>query len=207
MIRPVVAASLGFLLITVGGAAAQPANEVEICRDGRACFPLQIELRLEREPTSREGFDRGAAGGSRYRRQELEAYYQLRMDKTPYTCTPIGGRRNLRKRGNDRPGTDVEHIVALAEAHDSGLRPEDLKTFAADPANLTLAMPTENRTEKSDRDAAEYLPEHNQCWFAARVLHVKQKWELAVDPAEAEALRHALAGCTPAQIARPTCPP
>ena len=66
-------------------------------------------------------------------------------------------------------------------------------------------MPYENRTVKSDRDAADYLPEHNQCWFAARVIAVKQRWGLSVDEREAQFLKTALAGCTPEQIARPVC--
>ena len=66
-------------------------------------------------------------------------------------------------------------------------------------------MPYENRTVKSDRDAADYLPEHNQCWFATRVIAVKQRWGLSVDEREARFLKTALAGCTPEQIARPVC--
>ena len=66
-------------------------------------------------------------------------------------------------------------------------------------------MPYENRTVKSDRDAADYLPEHNQCWFAGRVIAVKQRWGLSVDEREAQFLKTALAGCTPEQIARPAC--
>ena len=73
------------------------------------------------------------------------------------------------------------------------------------PFNLTVAMPYENRTVKSDRDAADYLPEHNQCWLAARVIAVKQRWGLSVDDREAQFLKTGLAGCTAEQIARPVC--
>ena len=54
--------------------------------------------------------------------------------------------------------TDVEHIVALSEAHDSGLCAADAETrsrFGHDLINLTLADPHTNRVEKSDRDAAD----------------------------------------------------
>lgn len=126
------------------------------------------------------------------------------MDHTPYTCGPIGGEEGLSNR-DDQRGTDVEHIVALAEAHDNGLSANDMITFSGDPLNLTLAMPYENRTAKADRDAADYLPAHNQCWFAGRVIAVKQRWGLSVDEREAQFLKTALAGCTPEQMARPVC--
>ena len=45
--------------------------------------------------------------------------------------------------------------TALAEAHDSGLDPDDMLTFSGDPLNLTLALPHENRPLKGDRDAAD----------------------------------------------------
>ena len=68
--------------------------------------------------------------------------------------------------------TDIEHMVARSEAHDSGLCAADDATrraFARDLLNLTLAAPGLNRYQKSDRDAAEWLPQRNRCWFAARV--------------------------------------
>ena len=43
--------------------------------------------------------------------------------------------------------TDIEHIVARSEAHDSGLCAAD-----SDPVNLTLASPSVNRLRKSDKD-------------------------------------------------------
>ncbi|MXY64306.1 MAG: HNH endonuclease [Gammaproteobacteria bacterium] len=94
--------------------------------------------------------------------------------------------------------TDIEHIVAAAEAHDSGLcaRPiEDRKKFARDLENLTLASPRVNRWQKSDKDAAEWLPDHHRCWYVQTIVSVKRKWKLSVDQAEADALRAVLEGC------------
>ena len=81
----------------------------------------------------------------------------------------------------------------------------DMVSRRPSPLNLTRAMPYENRTVKSDRAAADYLPEHNQCWFAGRVIAVKQKWGLSVDMREAQFLKTALTGCTPEQNAAPAC--
>ena len=164
----------------------------------RACFDIRVDLPIEKE-VDREGYERPTT--NRYQVQESEIYRQLRMDATPYTCTAIGGEDGLSGTG----GTDIDHIVALAEAHDSGLSAEDMLTFSGDPLNLTLAVPSENRHVKSDKDAADYLPTNNQCWFAGRVISVKQKWSLSVDAREAEFLKTALAGCSAVEIAAPAC--
>ena len=58
----------------------------------------------------------------------------------------------------------AEHIVARSEAHDSGLCAADSETrreFASDPLNFTLASPAVNRSQKSGKDAAEWLPDCN----------------------------------------------
>ena len=97
--------------------------------------------------------------------------------------------------------TDIDHVVALSEAHDSGLcaaGPTVRRRFASDPLNLTLAAPGVNRCgagAKCGSDAAEWQPPMNACWFAARVVAVKRKYRLTVDRREASALERVLAGC------------
>ena len=57
--------------------------------------------------------------------------------------------------------TDIEHIVARSEAHDSGLCAADAATrrqFAGDLLNLTLASPAVNRSHKSAKDAGGMAP-------------------------------------------------
>ena len=98
----------------------------------------------------------------------------------------------------DSRATDVEHVIALSEAHDSGMcgrAPADKARFASDVLNLTLASPQVNREEKRHFDAADWLPEENVCWFAARVVDVRRKYGLTIDQAEAEALERVLSGC------------
>ena len=87
--------------------------------------------------------------------------------------------------------TDIEHIVARSEAHDSGLCAADATTrrrFAADPDNLTLASPSVNRGQKKAKDAADWLPAKNECWFAGRVVEVKREYGLTVPRESAEAM-------------------
>ena len=99
--------------------------------------------------------------------------------------------------------TDIEHMVARSEAHDSGLCAAGDATrrrFATDLLNLTLASPSVNRNQKRARDAAEWLPSQNRCWFAARVIAVRQKYQLTIDQREADALERVLERCTSTEL-------
>ena len=94
--------------------------------------------------------------------------------------------------------TDIEHIVARSEAHDSGLCAADAATraeFASDLLNLTLASPSVNRHQKSDNDVAEWLPDLNQCWYVNRTVQVRREYGITIDRAEAQAIDRVLAGC------------
>lgn len=61
--------------------------------------------------------------------------------------------------------TDIEHIVALGEAHDSGIADDRRRDIAADLDNLTIADPQVNRTQKSDAVELDAGPVHG-AWFA-----------------------------------------
>ena len=111
----------------------------------------------------------------------------------PYTGRHFASRRE----------TDIEHMVATSEAHDSGLCAADAATkrrFAGDLLNLTLAAPAVNRHQKSGKDAGEWMPRMNRCWFAGRVLAVKRKYKLTVDAREARALEGVLSGCASTEM-------
>ena len=116
----------------------------------------------------------------------------------PYTHTCFASARE----------TDIEHIVATSEAHDSGLCARDRATrarFASDLRNLTLASPRVNRHRKSAKDAAEWLPERNRCWFAARIVEVRRAYGLTIDRREAAALERILARCDTTDMEPVTC--
>ena len=96
--------------------------------------------------------------------------------------------------------TDIEHIVATSEAHDSGLCAASGSTrrrFAQDLDNLTLASPGLNRHQKSGKDLAQWTPAKNVCWFAQTVVIVKAKYKLSMDNREANAASQILQRCTP----------
>ena len=99
--------------------------------------------------------------------------------------------------------TDIEHIVARSEAHDSGLcgrGSAEKRAFARDLLNLTLASPSVNRHQKSDKDLAQWLPALNRCWYVNQVVLVKRKYDLSMDRAEAETARRVLASCSSTQM-------
>ena len=162
------------------------------------------------EEQSRDGYDRDAFG-SAYSSLEDEIIDMLPPAMkaggqvyTPYSCLPF----DIRSDGT--AATDIEHIVALAEAHDSRIADDQRRAIAADLDNLTIADPTVNRSEKSDRDAGEWTPARHGAWFAERVIAVKLEYGLSVDPAERDALERLLAGgesqlsCVAADTTPPT---
>ncbi len=104
--------------------------------------------------------------------------------------------------------TDIEHIVARSEAHDSGLCRADAaarKKFSSDLLNLTLASPALNRQQKRAHDASGWMPALNRCWFAHRVLQVRLKYGLSIDRREAEVLEQILSTCTTTEIETSDC--
>ena len=159
-----------------------PTSNARQCPDGS---PTWMDLPVCEEG-ARVGYDRDAFG-SAYSSLEDEIIDSLpkfgEQVYTPYTCTLFD------IRPNGTAATDIEHIVALAEAYDSGLAESQFRNFAGDIDNLTIADPTVNRRQKSDRDAGEWEPPENRGWFAVRVVAVKQKYGLSVDPDERDALQ------------------
>lgn len=93
---------------------------------------------------------------------------------------------------------DLDHIVALAEAHDSGganWTAAKKQQFANYPANLVLVSASSNRS-KSDKDVAEWRPaEQAWCTMARYVISVKSQFGLSVDAAERDALAEMLETC------------
>lgn len=98
---------------------------------------------------------------------------------------------------------DIDHIVARKEAHESGLckeTPEVRYEFANDLLNLTLSTPSVNRNEKSDKDAADWLPQYNKCWYVFTVIQVKKKYKMSVDSEERDAMQEVLENCTADEV-------
>lgn len=116
----------------------------------------------------------------------------------PYTGTTIDFQR-----GNDTSTkVQIDHVVALSDAWQTGaqqLTEDQRKNFANDPYNL-LAVQGEANTQKSDGDAATWLPGNKsyRCQYVARQIGVKYKYNLWVTQAEKDAMSQVLETC-PAQ--------
>src|SRR5690606_24610757 len=88
---------------------------------------------------------------------------------------------------------DVDHVVALAEAWDSGAHAWSLELreqFANDPLHLLVVTRRSNQ-HKEDFDAGEWSPERREarCVVASMTVLTKLRYDLSVDPAELDGLR------------------
>ena len=175
MVRTVIASTLVAVATLTSPATAETYRGVTVAPEHR-CTPYSSDDYPY--PQSVEAQIVAALGGAIY---------------GPYTGTTFRSTRD----------TDIEHIVARSEAHDSGLCAASAAVkaaFARDLLNLTLAHPRLNRYQKSGKDVAEWQPAVNACWFAARTLEVRRKYRLTIDRAEAAAVEGILAGCPSTDI-------
>lgn len=88
---------------------------------------------------------------------------------------------------------DIDHMVPLAEAWDSGARTwtsTERKNYANDLGYYgSLVGVTDNENqEKSDADPAEWMPDLQKCRYLKEYVSVKIRWGLSVDSTEKSAL-------------------
>ncbi len=92
----------------------------------------------------------------------------------------------------------IDHVVALSNAWGSGAwawGDDQRALIANDPLNLQAAGYLAN-TEKSDKDAAAWLPQPGyQCEYVARQISVKAAYKLTVTKAEKRAMQGVLGTC------------
>lgn len=97
-----------------------------------------------------------------------------------------------------------DHLVAWAEAWDSGLSYANAERWYLDDNNLWV-MPAGENISKSDDDPAEWKPQDPADWcpYARNWIAVKAAWNLTADRAEVAALREMLSTCTGAPPSGP----
>ena len=112
----------------------------------------------------------------------------------------------LTEQGSGR-GFDVDHLVPLAEAWASGAHgwlPDRRERYANDLGyeQSLIAVSARSNRSKGAQDPATWLPPEadQHCWYAAAWVHVKTRWSLTVDTAEANTLRGVLSGCSQAAL-------
>jgi CRISPR/Cas system Type II protein with McrA/HNH and RuvC-like nuclease domain len=101
----------------------------------------------------------------------------------------------------DQGRIDIDHMVPLAEAWDSGARNwtvADRERFAndlGDRRSLVGVTDTINQ-EKADQDPGTWLPPYFKCRYLKEFVAVKLRWRLSVDAAERVAMIELAADCT-----------
>jgi hypothetical protein len=97
---------------------------------------------------------------------------------------------------------DVDHMVPLAEAWDSGARAWSTSTRQAFANDLgysgsLMAVSASSNRSKSDRDPAEWLPPNSsyRCTYVLTWIAIKYRWSLSVDPVEKGTLQQQITAC------------
>ncbi|WP_067439214.1 HNH endonuclease family protein [Nocardioides jensenii] len=120
------------------------------------------------------------------------------------TCTLSGGRWYSyydRVSWYAPADIDIDHMVPLAEAWDSGARTwsaAERERYANDLGDYrTLVGVTDNVNQaKSDQDVREWLPAYDKCRYLREFVAVKHRWRLSVDSGEKSAMSTLAGTCT-----------
>lgn len=174
--------------------------------------PLALLKRLAIASERRTGYDRDRfphwidADGDRCdTRAEVMIAESTRPVRVSSSCWVSGGRWYSAYDGIVTTvwgDIDIDHVVALAEAWDSGAwawttsRRQAYANDLGDPR--TLRGVTDNlNLSKGDRDPAEWLPPlaSFRCRYLSDWIVVKVRWKLAVDRAERTRIASLLEGC------------
>ena len=110
--------------------------------------------------------------------------------------SPYDGRRTT-----DRSDVDIDHLVALKEAWDSGAwqwSEAQRTAFANDTTDsrTLIAVSSSSNRSKSDRDPSNWMPPLRGYWctYSANWIAVKARWGLSMDQSEWGRLNNLLAG-------------
>ncbi|NPC96371.1 DUF1524 domain-containing protein [Nocardioides sp. zg-DK7169] len=118
-------------------------------------------------------------------------------------CAVVGGRWHSyydQETTTNPSDFDIDHLVPLAEAWDSGAHgwsPQRREAFANDLGDrraLIAVSASSNRT-KSDADPAQWMPAYKSCVYVSSWVAIKVRWGLSVDPVEQRTLTRYADGC------------
>ena len=144
-------------------------------------------------------------------RREVLIAEAIEVPRVGSSCALSGGRWYSVYDGATETGTgsgfDVDHLVPLAEAWDSGADGWDSNTrrrYANDLGyeHSLVAVSSSSNRQKGAADPAEWLPPDVsvRCWYAEAWIAVKTRWELSVDAGELQALRTVVSQCEDWQL-------
>lgn len=95
---------------------------------------------------------------------------------------------------------DIDHLVPLAEAWDSGARRwsggtrQRYANDLGDSRSLVAVSASSNRS-KSDQDPAQWQPRYDKCTYVRQWVAVKTRWAMRVNAAEKQALLSRASHC------------
>nr|WP_245726859.1 HNH endonuclease family protein [Streptomyces longwoodensis] len=108
---------------------------------------------------------------------------------------------------NGPSGLDIDHLVPLAEAWDSGASawsPAEREAYANDLGDdrALIAVSAASNRSKADQDPSTWLPPAAgyRCQYATDWIADKTRWGLSIDITEHGTLADALAGCPDAPV-------
>lgn len=181
-------------------------------------LPLaQAVGRLKTAAESRTGYDRDkfhlwtdADHDGCDTRKEVLLAEAVKKPREGKNCRLTGG--TWRSYYDDKTVTnarklDIDHVVPLAEAWDSGAskwtaerREQYANDLGADRSLVAVSLGP-NRT-KGDKDPAEWMPPAKDatCTYVTDWVTVKLRWKLTADRAETAALQKTAAGCKGATV-------
>ncbi len=190
-------------------AVANPATSAVLLSRLEA-LPIRVE--------QRSGYDRNlftqwvdADGDGCDTRREVLIDEALVAPQVSSGCRLSGGQwRSIydgRTEAGNGSGFDVDHLVPLAEAWDSGAHSWDSATrrsFANDLSyeHSLVAVSASSNRQKGASDPADWLPADAgvHCWYASAWIAVKTRWLLSVDADEVRVLRQTISQCDDYQL-------
>lgn len=212
-VKPSVRRAVGVLAVALAAigiavVVAGPANAATVSKPLRtliADLPVATEVRT--------GYDRAlfplwidADGDGCNTRYEVLIAESVTTPTVGSGCTLTGARWLSYYDGATwtlPADVDIDHVVPLAEAWDSGARlwtTAQRQSYANDLGDArTLAAVTDNVNQsKSDQDPAEWMPPLTSvyCRYIGEWAAVKTRWGLTVDSAEKSALTSFASSCT-----------
>lgn len=197
-----------------GTSAAAPARAAAVTvplREAVASLPVAAEDRTgyDREESFGTWIDADRDGCNT--RAEVLLDEALQAPEVTGRCSLVPGTGRWYSWYDDQYVTsardlDVDHMVPLAEAWDSGasawpkVRRVAYANDLSDPGHLVAVTKRSNR-QKSDRDPVEWMPDQAvHCHYTADWVTAKLRYGLSVDLAEKRKLTELASGCPNAPL-------
>jgi len=190
------------------GPSSLNSENTVLARD--ALRELEVKGRAPKTGYTRSQFGEGwgSAGACDVRNFILRRDLTSVVTKSDTDCTVLSGKLDdpytgktiqFQRGANTSDDVQIDHVVALSDAWQKGAQQMEFQArvqFANDALNL-LAVDGEANGQKSDSDAASWLPPNKvyRCMYVARQVAVKQKYSLWVTQAEKDAIARVLSTC------------